>query len=49
MKLLGIIGVGFDVTNQLLITYLPSSDTEEKWEYKEKANQLFLDFEKAYD
>jgi hypothetical protein len=39
MKLLGIISVGFDVTDQLLI----------RWEYNETVPQLFIDFKKAYD
>jgi hypothetical protein len=47
MKLLGIISVGFDVTDQL---FLHSSDIgEKKWEYDETVHQLFLDFKKAYD
>jgi hypothetical protein len=42
--------VGFDVTNQLLIKFLHSSDTrEKKWEYNETVLQLFTDFKKACD
>jgi hypothetical protein len=44
MKLLGIISVGLDVTDQLM----HSSDTRgKKWEYNETAHQLFVDFMKA--
>jgi hypothetical protein len=49
MKLLGIISVGFDITDQLLICFLGLSDTREKWEYNETVHQLFVDFKKAYD
>jgi hypothetical protein len=49
MKLLGIIIVGFDVIDQLLIRFLYSSDTGENWEYNETVYQLFIDFKKAYD
>jgi hypothetical protein len=45
MKLLGIISVGFDVTDQLLIRFFE----EKKWEYNEIVHQLFIDFNKAYD
>jgi hypothetical protein len=49
MKLLGIIGVGFDVTDELLITFYASSDTREKnWEYNETVHQLFIDFKFKY-
>jgi hypothetical protein len=41
--------VGFDVTDQLLIGHLYSSDTGEKWEHNETVHQLFVDFKKAYD
>jgi hypothetical protein len=47
MKILGIISVGFDVTEQLLIRFLHILDT--KWEYNETVHQLFVDFKKAYD
>jgi hypothetical protein len=49
MKLLGIIGVGFDVMDQLLIRF--SAFTRywrKKWEYNETVHQLFVDFKKAY-
>jgi hypothetical protein len=48
MKLLGIIGVGFDVTDQRSVL-LHSSDTGEKREYNERVHQLFVAFKKAYD
>jgi sorting nexin-29 len=44
MKLLGIISVGFDITDQLLVRYW-----RKKWEYNETVYQLFIDFKKAYD
>jgi hypothetical protein len=50
MKLLGIISVGFDVTNQLLIKF--SAFVRywlKKWEYNETVRHLFIDFKKAYD
>jgi hypothetical protein len=49
MKLLGIISVGFDVTYQLLIRFLHSSDTGKNWEYSDSIHQLFIDFKKAHD
>jgi hypothetical protein len=49
MKLLGTISVDFDVTDQLLIRYLHSSDTGKKWKYNETVHQLFIDFRKAHD
>jgi hypothetical protein len=49
MKLLGIISVGFDITDQLLIRFFNSIDTGEKWEYRETVHHLFIDFKKAYD
>jgi hypothetical protein len=49
MKLLGIISVGFDITDQLQIRFLHSSYTGEKWECNETVHQLFIDFMKAYD
>jgi hypothetical protein len=48
MQLLGIISVGFDITDQLLI-YLLQSDTGEKREYNETVHHLVIDFKKAYD
>jgi hypothetical protein len=44
---LGIINVGFDITDQLLIRF--SQILEKKWEYNETVHQLFIDFKKAYD
>jgi hypothetical protein len=41
--------LGFDVTDQLLIGFLHSSDTGEKWEYNETVHQLFIDFKKVYE
>jgi hypothetical protein len=49
MKLFGTISVDFDVTDQLLISFLHSSDTGKKWEYNGVVHQLFVDFKKAYD
>jgi hypothetical protein len=46
MKLLGIISVGFNVTDQLIIF---SAFVEKKWEYNETVHRLFIDFKKAYD
>jgi hypothetical protein len=50
MKLLGIISVGFDVTDQLLIRFSAFVGYwRKKWEYNETVHQLFIDFKKAYD
>jgi hypothetical protein len=50
MKLLGIISVGFDVTDQLLISFSAFVRYgRKKWEYNETVHQLFIDFKKAYD
>jgi hypothetical protein len=49
MKLLGIIGVCFDVTDQLLITYLHSSNTGEERKYNETTHKLIINFKKAYN
>jgi hypothetical protein len=50
MKLLGIISVGFDVTDQLLIRFSAFVRYwRKKWEYNETVHQLFIDFKKAYD
>jgi hypothetical protein len=49
MKLLGIINVGSNITDQLLIRF--SSFVKilgEKWKYNETVHQLFIDFKKAY-
>jgi hypothetical protein len=40
--LLGIIIVGFKVTNQLLNIFLYSSDTGDKWVCNETLEQLFI-------
>jgi hypothetical protein len=44
MKLLGIISVGFDVTDQLLNIFL-----EKIWQCYETVHQLLIDFKKAYE
>jgi hypothetical protein len=50
MKLLEIISVGFDVTDQLLSTFSAFVIYwRKKWEYNEIVHQLFIDFQKAYD
>jgi hypothetical protein len=50
MKLLGIISVAFDVTDQLLIKLFRIPQIlEQKWEYNDTVHQLFVDFKKAYD
>jgi hypothetical protein len=49
IKSLGIISVGFDLTDQLLIRILHSSGTGKKCEYNETVHQLLVDFKKAYD
>jgi hypothetical protein len=50
MKLLGIISVDFDVTDQPLIQiFCICQILEKKWEYNETVHQLFIDFNKAYD
>ena len=49
-KLLGIINVDFNATDQLLITYSALvKHLKKKWEYNEPVHQIFTDFEKAYD
>jgi hypothetical protein len=48
MKLLGIISVGFDVTDQLLVIF-SALILEKKWKCNETVHQLFIDFKKAYD
>jgi hypothetical protein len=49
-KLLGIISVGFDVTDQLLIRFFAFVRYwRKKWEYNETVHQLFSDFKKWYD
>jgi hypothetical protein len=50
MKLLGIINVGFDITNQLMIrSFAFIRYWRKKWEYSKTVHQLFIDFKKAYD
>jgi hypothetical protein len=50
MKLLGIISVSLDVTDQLLIRFSAFiRHWIKKWEYNETVHQLFIDFKKAYD
>jgi hypothetical protein len=47
---LGIISVGFDIADQLLIRFSAFVKYwRKKWEYSEKVHQLFIDFKKAYD
>jgi hypothetical protein len=49
MKLLGIISVGFDLTDQLLIRYFAfDRHWRKKWEYNETVHQLLADFKKIY-
>ena len=49
-KLLGIISVDIDTTDQLLVIYSEFIRyMRKKWEYKEAVHQLFIDFKKAYD
>jgi hypothetical protein len=43
MKLLEITSVGFDVTDQLLVTAFVRY-WRKKWEYNETVHQLFIDF-----
>jgi hypothetical protein len=50
MKLLGIISVGLDVTDQLLIRFSAFIRYwREEWEYNETVHQQFIDFKKAHD
>jgi hypothetical protein len=50
VKLLGIISVGFDVTDQLLIRYFAFIKyCGKKWEYNETVHQLYIDLKKTYD
>jgi hypothetical protein len=50
MRLLGIISLGFDVTDQLLIRFSAFVRYwRKKWEYNETVHLLFIDFKKAYD
>jgi hypothetical protein len=49
MKFLGIISVGFDVTDQLLIRFSAFIRYWRKNESTMTVHQLFIDFKKAYD
>jgi hypothetical protein len=50
VKLLEIISLGFDVTDQLLIRFFTFVRyLEKKYEYNETVHQLFIDFKEAYD
>jgi hypothetical protein len=51
MKLLGIISVDLDVTDQQLLIRLSAFVRywRKKWEQNETVHQLFIDFKKAYD
>jgi hypothetical protein len=50
MKLLGIISVGFNVTDRLQIIFSAFIRYWRKiWKYNETVHQLFIDFKKAYD
>jgi hypothetical protein len=49
MKLLGIISVGFDVTEQLLIRFSVFVRHWRKMGANETVHQLFVDFKKACD
>jgi Holliday junction resolvasome RuvABC ATP-dependent DNA helicase subunit len=46
-KLLGIISVGFDIIDQLLIRYLHSSETGEKMGIQWIVHQLFTELKKS--
>jgi hypothetical protein len=49
MKLLGIIIVGSDVIDQLLIRFSAFVRYwRKKWEYSDTLHQLFIDFKKTY-
>jgi hypothetical protein len=49
MKLLGIVNVGFHVTDQLPIKFSAFFRYWRKWEYNETVHHLFIGFKKAYD
>jgi hypothetical protein len=40
---------GFRRNRSILIKFLHSSDTGEKWGYNETVHQLFVDFKKSYE
>jgi hypothetical protein len=48
-KLLGIISVGFDVTDKLLIRFSAFVRYWRKMKFNETVHQPFIDFKKAYD
>jgi hypothetical protein len=41
--------MGFDITDQLLISLCILQTLEKKWQYNETVHHLFIDFKKAYD
>jgi hypothetical protein len=46
MKLLGMISVGFDITDQLVIRFSAFIKYwRKKWEYNETVHQLFIDYD----
>jgi hypothetical protein len=50
MKLLGIISVGFDITDQFLIRFFCIYQIlDKKWEYNETVHQVLIDFENSCD
>jgi hypothetical protein len=49
VKIQGIINVGFDVTDLVLIISALVRYWRKKLEYNETVHQLFIDFKKAYD
>jgi hypothetical protein len=49
MKLLGIINVGSNIIDQLLIRFSAFVRYWRKWEYNETVYQLFVDFKTASD
>jgi hypothetical protein len=50
LKLLGIINLGFDVTDELLSRFFGIRQIlKKKWEYNETVHRLFIDFKKACD
>jgi hypothetical protein len=46
MKLLGIISVGFDTTDEI---FCIRQILEKKWQYNETVHRIFIHFKKAYD
>jgi hypothetical protein len=46
---MAIIGVGVNITDEMLIRLSCSSDNGEKWEWNEKGRLLYIDFKKAYN